>query len=188
MPSPVRKANVFKSERRPLNKSKQQLSGFQLNNNFLGNPAWSVSGQAPVQESRNVLESPLEARHLENHQLHPHPSWLHWNGKKDEVILSRASNTNWLCQRLAPASFSLPHAGVAPTAGLPPPQPDLQHPGQDHHHLHQQALEAAHPQPWRSHGLPGLWTSFETAFCHPVKVFVESSCMIKDKNETIGLQ
>ena len=31
MPSPVRKANVFKSERRPLNKSKQQLSGFHLN-------------------------------------------------------------------------------------------------------------------------------------------------------------
>ena len=31
MPLPVRKANVFKSERRPLNKSKQQLSGFQLN-------------------------------------------------------------------------------------------------------------------------------------------------------------
>ena len=31
MPSPVRKANVFKSERRPLNKSEERLSRFQLN-------------------------------------------------------------------------------------------------------------------------------------------------------------
>ena len=31
MPLPVRKANVFKSKRRPLNKSEQKLSGFHLN-------------------------------------------------------------------------------------------------------------------------------------------------------------
>ena len=69
----MRKANVFKSERRPLNKSEQeQRVPIKLRNNFLGNPAWSES----VQESRKVLENPVEEQRLENHQLHPHGSRL----------------------------------------------------------------------------------------------------------------